>query len=203
MYLNSIPAVLRFLLPSNLEWNIKTTHPEIFLTFDDGPVPEVTPWVLDQLDRFEAKATFFCVGDNVRNYPEVYRMILERGHMTGNHTYNHLKAWKTSQSEYLLNIAKCKDLVESTLFRPPHGQITPSLARMLRHDYRIIMWSILSRDFDREISPSQCLEIAIKGTNRGSVVVFHDSIKAWNNLETALPGYLEYFTQKGFRFSTL
>ena len=203
MYFKTVPGFLRYLLPSNLVWKVNTTDREIFLTFDDGPIPEVTPWVLDQLDRCQAKATFFCVGDNVRKHPEIYAEIRKRGHSTGNHSFNHLQAWKTPLNEYLANVEKCRQLVDSSLFRPPHGQLTPKISRVLGKEYRLIMWSILTRDFDSRITPAQCLEIALKNAKPGSIIVFHDSLKAWDRLEYALPRFLDHFTEKGYTFSSL
>jgi len=203
MYLKTVPRFLRALLPSNLVWEVQTETGEIFLTFDDGPIPEITPWVLDQLDRCKAKATFFCVGDNVRKYPEVYAEVRKRGHSIGNHSFNHLQAWKIPYAEYLENVSKCRELVESSLFRPPHGQLTPKIARTLGQEYRIIMWSLLSRDFDPSVTPYNCLKIVTENTKPGSIVVFHDSLKARKNLEYALPRFLDHFTEKGYTFSSL
>jgi peptidoglycan-N-acetylglucosamine deacetylase len=203
MYLSAVPGLLRIFMPSNLEWQIKTDKKEIFITFDDGPIPEVTPWVLDMLEKYLAKATFFCVGDNVQKHPDVYRQIIQRGHAVGNHTFNHLQAWKTPNKEYIENVAQFRSLIDSRLFRPPHGQISRSLAKELGKDYRLIMWSVLSRDFDQELIPDKCFEIARKGTQPGSIIVFHDSLKAWKRLEYALPAYLEHFSRVGYIFSAL
>jgi peptidoglycan/xylan/chitin deacetylase (PgdA/CDA1 family) len=145
--------------------------------------PRGHTWVLDTLNAFNVKATFFCVGDNVRKHPEVFSQVLQAGHKVGNHSFNHLQAWKTSRQDYLANVRSCRELVESNLFRPPHGQITRTLAKALKDDYRIIMWSLLTRDFDARLTPGQCLRIALRGTKPGSIVVFHDSLKArkgWN-----------------------
>jgi len=200
MYLKTTPLLLRALLPSNLEWKIKTTGKEIFLTFDDGPIPEITSWVLDQLDKYEAKATFFCVGDNVRKHPDIFAEIGLRGHAVGNHSFHHVQAWKTSFDNYMHDVILCNELVNSKLYRPPHGQITPRLARALGKDYRLIMWSILSRDFDRKMSGVNCLKSSLDNTSPGSIVVFHDSIKAWDRLEFTLPRFLEHFKDKGYTF---
>jgi peptidoglycan-N-acetylglucosamine deacetylase len=203
MYLKTAPFLLRAFLPSNLEWKVKTNRKEIFLTFDDGPIPEITPWVLDQLDEYKTRATFFCVGDNVRKYPDVFEEVSKRGHAVGNHSFNHLKAWNTPFNEYIGNVKQCKELVSSSLFRPPYGQITPRLAKELGKDYRLIMWSLLSRDFDQKMSGLNCLNTVIARTKPGSIVVFHDNTKAWERLEFTLPRFLQHFTAEGYTFSVL
>jgi peptidoglycan/xylan/chitin deacetylase (PgdA/CDA1 family) len=203
MYINNIPGFIRQLLPSHLEWEVPVRDKKIFLTFDDGPIPDVTPWVLDTLKQFQALATFFCVGDNVGKHPDVFQELKQSGNLIGNHTYNHLKAWKTKRDAYLLNIARCNDLVNSHLFRPPHGQITPQLARIIGKEYRIIMWSILSRDFDPQVSPYQCLKNSVEQSKPGTIIVFHDSLKARKQLEYTLPRYLEHFSKQGYSFLTL
>ena len=196
------PYLARLFFPQLL-WEIKTSSKEIFLTYDDGPHPEITPRVLEILDEFDAKATFFCVGENVEKYPDTYAAIIEKGHRTGNHSHNHLNGWKTKNKDYFDNVARCRELVRSKLFRPPFGRIKPSQARVLRRDYKIVMWSVLSRDFDKNVSPEQCLQNVIRFTKPGSVVVFHDSMKASANLLYALPGFLEYFTERRFAFKLI
>ncbi|HPT14178.1 MAG TPA: polysaccharide deacetylase family protein [Bacteroidales bacterium] len=203
MYLATMPYILRTFLPSNVTWEIATDKKEIFITFDDGPIPEVTPGVLKILDEFNAKATFFCVGDNVRKHPEEFKLVKSKGHSLGNHTFNHLRGWATSQQRYHENVNKCNDLVQSPLFRPPHGQLTPLMARQLHANYRIVMWSVLSMDFDRSVSPYKCLQHSIKHTGNGSIIVFHDSLKARERMEYVLPRYLEHFSKEGYTFSAL
>jgi len=203
MYFRSVPPLMRRIYPSSLEWKISTREKELYLTFDDGPIPGATPWVLDELARFNAKASFFCVGENAFRNPDILQKISIQGHAKGNHTFNHLKAWNTPLSEYLDNVSKCRTVVDSTLFRPPHGQITRKLAKILSAEYRIIMWSILSRDFDKNVSPETCLRSTIKDTRPGSIVVFHDSEKAWERLQYVLPRYLGHFSEKGYSFSIL
>lgn len=193
------PYLLRFLFP-NLMWDIKTKKKEIYLTFDDGPNPLVTPKVLDILDQYNARATFFCVGKNVNKYPDTYQRILQKGHKTGNHTYNHLKGWKTPNSDYYDSIEKCAALVDSHLFRPPHGQIKPVHIPHLKKQYKIIMWSVLTKDYLLKESPEKCLKNSIQSTRPGSIVVFHDSNKAAEKMFYILPRYLEYFSKKGFSF---
>jgi len=203
MYFRSVPALIRWIYPSSLEWKISTDEKELYVTFDDGPIPDITPWVLDELTKFNAKATFFCVGENALRYPDILEKIRIQEHSIGNHTFNHLKAWNTPLDEYLDNVSKCQAVINSPLFRPPHGQITRKLAKILSAQYRIIMWSILSRDFDKNISPETCLRSTINATRPGSIIVFHDSEKARERLEYVLPRYLGHFADKGFKFRAL
>jgi len=199
-YINSSPLWLRTLYPRGLIWDIETGRPEIFLTFDDGPVPGATPWVLDTLGKYNIQATFFCVGENVENHPEIYAEVLAQGHSVGNHTFHHVKAWKTDYYTYLSEVGQCGNLVKSPLFRPPHGQITRKLALELRKEYHIIMWSVLTGDYDRSLSGKQCLANAVKHTKPGAIIVFHDSQKANERLVYALPQYIDYCLQQGFSF---
>lgn len=210
MYFNNATGILSFLLPS-LEWKIKTNEKEIFLTFDDGPVPEVTEFVLHQLEQFQAKATFFCVGDNIRKHPEIFRKILEGGHACGNHTFNHKNGWKTEDAEYFANIDRCKEVMlaeglqpkDRMLFRPPYGKIKRSQIVALKEDYRIIMWNVLTGDYNPDLEKEKCLQKALKYTNAGSIVIFHDSYKAEKNMAYALPKFLSHFSEQGYRFKTL
>lgn len=186
-----------------LLWSMPSGKKELFLTFDDGPHPAITKEVLSILDRFDAKATFFCVGHNVEKYPEAYREILNKGHAVGNHTFNHLKGWENSNEAYFENIKECRKLVDSSLFRPPHGRIKRSQIKMLKKEYKIVMWSVLSYDFSKKISKEKCLQVSLKYTNDGSIIVFHDSEKASENMLYALPAWLEHFSTKGFAFKAL
>jgi peptidoglycan/xylan/chitin deacetylase (PgdA/CDA1 family) len=188
---------------STFVWTIPNQGNQIYLTFDDGPIPEVTPWVIQTLKRFNAKATFFCVGENVFKHPEIYNKIIEEGHTTGNHTFNHLKGWKTETKEYTDNIEKAGQFIHSDFFRPPHGQISMKQKRLIELNYKIILWDILSCDFDRKISKENCLKHVLKHLNSGSIIVFHDSIKAWENMSYTLPKVLEYGSQKGFVFTQI
>lgn len=197
------PAVLKLLTQKWLTWDMPAKGFKISLTFDDGPVPDVTPEVLRILDRYKAKATFFCVGENVQKYPELFSRVRAAGHSVGNHTFNHLKAWKIPAGDYLRNVDACRQLVNSRLFRPPYGQITPGLVHELAPYFKIILWSVLTRDFDQKISPEKCLEIALQNTRPGSIVVFHDSVKASENMLFALPIFLEHFTALGAEFVAL
>jgi peptidoglycan/xylan/chitin deacetylase (PgdA/CDA1 family) len=199
----SAPFWLRLIYPKGLIWNVATDRREVFLTFDDGPVPEITPLVLGILEKYNIKATFFCVGENVQNYPEVFEMLLSQGHAVGNHTFHHVKGWKTDHDSYLSEIEQCSQLVKSKLFRPPHGQINRKIARQVRKKYSIIMWTALTGDYDRNLTGEQCLANAINNTKPGSIIVFHDSIKARERLEYALPLYIEFCLREGYSFGTL
>jgi peptidoglycan/xylan/chitin deacetylase (PgdA/CDA1 family) len=202
MYLIKTPTLVQRLFPS-LVWRMPSSSPVIYLTFDDGPIPEVTPWVLDQLDKFNAKATFFCVGDNVRKHPEVYQDLLERGHGTGNHTYNHLDGWGSHNLGYWENVKRCEATFPSPLFRPPYGRLRPRQVNLLQKDYHIIMWDVLSGDFDQKLDGEQCLQNVTENVRSGSIVVFHDSLKAWDRLKVALPQTLDYFSRRGFAFKAI
>ena len=176
---------------------------ELFLTFDDGPIPEVTPWVLDTLRQYNARATFFCVGDNVRKYPEIFDMVVDAGHTVGNHTHNHLSGWSTENITYFHNIRHCARRVQSALFRPPYGKLKPSQVQFLQRHYRIVMWDVLSGDFDKTIKPEAVYQNVIQNASPGSIIVFHDSLKAKANLEYALPRVLEHFAELGYTFSAM
>ena len=194
------------LLYKKCVWEIKDTKKVIFLTFDDGPHPNITPFVLDELKKYNALATFFCIGKNVLQYDDIYRRITTEGHTVANHTHNHLNGWKTTNDIYLANIMKAKKYIDSDLFRPPYGKITKLQLRQLtteRFRLRPVMWSVLSGDFDKELTPEKCLQNVIKNAASGSIVVFHDSEKAFERLQYALPGVLKYFSEKGYRFEKI
>ena len=204
-----IPWIIKKIF-SNYIWNLPNNGNKIYLTFDDGPTPEITEWVLLQLKKCNAKATFFCIGDNVGKYPEIYKKILTEGHKTGNHTFNHLNGWKTPTLKYIENSNLCQSTINNhnstinNLFRPPYGKIKPSQSKILRKlDYKIIMWDIISYDFDSEISSEKCIENVIKNVKSGSIIVFHDSKKAFKNLEHALPKILEELNNRGFIFESI
>lgn len=190
-------------LTPSLTWKVKTTDKKLYLTFDDGPHPHITRWVMDCLDQYNAKGTFFCVGDNVRKHPDVYAEILARGHRTGNHTFNHLSGWHTPTDTYVANTQEAASYIQSNLFRPPYGRLTPSQIKALRPSYQLIMWDVLTCDFDKNLQTEKALDICKAITNKGSIVVFHDSVKAEQNLKTMLPAYVHHFHQKGFTFETL
>ena len=197
------PVVVKKMFP-NYVWDISTSTREIYLTFDDGPTPEITEWTLQTLEQFKAKATFFCVGKNVKENPEIFNSILQAGHSIGNHTHNHIKGWNTSKADYLKNIEKASKFINSELFRPPYGQIKPKQGKeILALGYKIIMWNVLSFDWDESVSENQCMDNVISIVQKGSIVVFHDSVKASRNLKFALPKVLEYFSERGFEFKSL
>jgi len=202
MYLVKTPKFIQSLFP-NFTWNIPTQEKVMYLTFDDGPVPEVTPWVLGQLEKFNAKATFFCVGDNIRKYTDVFQQVVEAGHSVGNHTFNHLNGWAAENIPFFHNVRRCARLVDSDLFRPPYGRLKPKQSQFLQRHYRIVVWDVLSGDFDQKISKEQCLDNVMNSAGRGSIVVFHDSLKAWEKLQFVLPQMLEHFAEKGYRFEAL
>jgi peptidoglycan-N-acetylglucosamine deacetylase len=188
---------------SSYTWSLPSDDKAVYLTFDDGPHPEITRWVLDQLQEHHAQATFFCVGNNVQQYPDIYKQILNSGHAVGNHTYHHVNGWENDDKIYLEDISKAARLIDSNLFRPPYGRIRNSQASKLsqalqRNESRVIMWDILSADFDTSISAEQCLYNVLENVSAGSIIVFHDSEKAFNNLKHALPGTLMYLKQEGF-----
>lgn len=174
-----------------------------FLTFDDGPIPGVTEWVLDILKEKNLKATFFCVGDNVRKHPHVFQRIIDEGHAVGNHSYNHLNGWKTPREEYLENIAKAQVLIKSNLLRPPYGKVMPHVARELSRKYKIIMWDVLSRDYNANLTGRDCAKIVIDKVRSGSIIVFHDSLKAERNLKVALPLVINILQKRGFSFDKI
>ena len=202
MYLSFTPKFLQQLLPG-LIWRMESVEKKVYLTFDDGPIPEVTPWVLDELDKYGAKATFFCVGQNVEKYGDIFHQLKSQGHTIGSHTYNHISGWASDNLDYMLNVRKASKICESNIFRPPYGKIRPSQTRFLKHHYRIVMWDVLSGDFDPNISAEQCLQNVLKNTIAGSIVVFHDSIKSFEKLKFILPRVLNYYSEQGYQFVNL
>ena len=203
MYLVKTPWWLRKIYSSKLRWKIPTVKNEIFLTFDDGPHPTVTPFVLDSLQQYNAKATFFCIGKNVQQHPLIYNRILDEGHKTGNHTNDHLNGWKTNKAIYIKNVLLAKKYIDSKLFRPPYGRISRSEIQQLQPDFDIIMWDVLSGDFDVALPAEQCYTNVISNTRPGSIIVFHDSEKAFPRLESTLPKALKYFAEKGFKMNVI
>ena len=195
---------------SNYIWDIPNSENKIYLTFDDGPIPKITEWVLAELDKYNAKATFFCIGNNIQKHPEIFLKVIENGHSIGNHTFNHLKGWKTPINEYIENVSLCQSEIQNlqskicNLFRPPYGKIKLSQSKKLQElGFKIIMWDVLSADYDQTISSEKCLDNVLKNVKSGSIIVFHDSIKAFQNLEYTLPKTLEILTKRGFVFERI
>lgn len=205
LYLVKTPGWLKMLY-SGCEWDIHGAEKTLYLTFDDGPHPVVTPFILSQLAAYNAKATFFCIGDNVKKYPKEYRQILDAGHLTGNHTMHHINGWKHSDDAYIADINEAAAWIGGDLFRPPYGRIKRSQIKKLKQEdpgCRIIMWNILAGDWEQQLSPEKCLRQVIRKTKDGDIVVFHDSEKAWPRVQFALPELLRYFSEKGYRFSVI
>ena len=186
-----------------LTWQMPNEDKSLYLTFDDGPSPETTPLILEILDSYNAKATFFCVGENVDKHPGSFRMYIEAGHKVGNHSYSHPKGWETDTDNYLANVQKCSEVVKSTLFRPPYGKMTRSQQKALRENYDIIMWTVLSRDYDSAVDAKTCLAKTWKYTRPGAIVLFHDSTKTIEKLKYVLPEYLDRAVKSGYSFSTI
>jgi peptidoglycan/xylan/chitin deacetylase (PgdA/CDA1 family) len=191
----------------NYIWDIPNSENKIYLTFDDAPIPEITEWVLEELKKYNAKATFFCIGNNIEKHPSVFMKVINEGHSIGNHTFNHLNGWKTSTEEYLENFKQCEAIISNlqsttcNLFRPPYGKIKLSQSKKIRKlGYKIILWDVLSVDYDSSISPQKCLENVLENASSGSIIVFHDSIKAFPNLEYTLPRVLENLSKRGYVF---
>lgn len=208
----TVPGFVKWIFKKRI-WEWTASNKSIYLTFDDGPIPEVTPWVLEQLKQFDVKATFFCIGDNVQKHPDIFRQIIAAGHSIGNHTFNHLNGWKTTTPEYVLNTLKAQQILEkhhpekepikNPLFRPPYGKIKNKQVKELqKRGFRIVMWSVLSMDY-AEISPQKCLDNVLKNVRPGSIIVFHDSLKARNNVTEILPKLLEQLKAEGYTFKKL
>ncbi|MCT4628983.1 polysaccharide deacetylase family protein [Winogradskyella sp.] len=221
------PGFVKALFPS-FAWNIDTTHKVLYLTFDDGPTPEITDWVLNTLKEYNAKATFFCIGKNIESHPEIFQSIIKAGHSIGNHTYNHLKGWKTKTAQYIEDIEKTQQLIHSKhqaksnktvellhwdlelkdwdlkLFRPPYGKFKSKQSKKIRKlGYNIVLWDVLSYDWDKSTNEEACLKNIISAAKEGSIIVFHDSVKASQNLKYSLPKVLDYYSKKGFIFKSL
>lgn len=192
------PKFIKRLFPE-LNWTLRGPEGVVYLTFDDGPTPDVTEWVIETLDKYEAKATFFCLGKNVDLYPEVYSKIEAAGHAVGNHSYSHQKGFGMATGRYMEDVDLAAGLIRSNLYRPPYGRITPSQIRRVSERYNIIMWDVLSRDYSQMVSPKSCVKNVIKHLHDGAIIVFHDSLKAERNLRYALPRVLEECRRQGFR----
>ncbi|TYA74533.1 polysaccharide deacetylase family protein [Seonamhaeicola marinus] len=207
------PKFLKRLFP-NYIWDLPNEDKVLYLTFDDGPTPEITHWVLNILNSYNAKATFFCIGANIDKHPDIFQSILKEGHSIGNHTYNHLKGWKTEKEAYLKNVSACDEVFKSqiattesssiNLFRPPYGKITNKQGKaLIKQGYKIIMWDILSFDWDTNLSEAACLKNVINKSKSGSIIVFHDSKKSSKNMMYALPKVLEHFSGQGYTFKAI
>ncbi|WP_298508507.1 polysaccharide deacetylase family protein [uncultured Kordia sp.] len=212
-YTAKTPKLVKWLFPS-LVWEFSVSKKQLFLTFDDGPIPEVTPWVLEQLAQYNAKATFFCIGDNVLKHPTIFKQLIKEGHAIGNHTQHHTNGWKTSKASYIADTIHAKNTIEDTtgtttettslLFRPPYGKLTPQLSiRLKKLGYTIIMWDVLSGDFDKSLSPEKCLKNVLENAETGSIIVFHDSLKAFEKLKYTLPKVLKHFHELGYTFERI
>ncbi|WP_339917985.1 polysaccharide deacetylase family protein [Yeosuana marina] len=207
------PWVVKKTFP-NYIWDVATNEKVIYLTFDDGPTPDITEWTLNILKTYKAKATFFCIGNNIEKHPDIFQQILKQGHAIGNHTYNHAKGWKTNTANYCKEVDRTQVLINSCtppqtqqqghLFRPPYGQIKPKQAKeLIASGYKIIMWDVISFDWDKDIPEETCFDNVKNNAVNGSIVVFHDSIKASKNMLFALPKVLEYYSNLGYTFKSL
>ena len=194
--------ILKTLFPG-LIWNIPNNENKVFLTFDDGPDPEVTPWVLDLLNQYNAKATFFCLGKNVERHPDIFQLIKDEGHAVGNHSYSHLNGWRTKNKKYFEDIKRADKLIQSNLFRSPYGRITPSQIRVLKEKYRIIMWDVMSGDYSEKINGEKSAGNVLKWSRPGSIIVFHNIQQAFRNLNIALPQILDGFRKRGLNFGVI
>ncbi|MEI7963605.1 MAG: polysaccharide deacetylase family protein [Chitinophagaceae bacterium] len=204
-YFVKTPAWLKKIYRHRI-WDINSHEKTIYLSFDDGPHPTITSFVLDELKKYNAKASFFCIGNNVMKYPEVYRRILDEGHAVGNHSFNHVNGWKTNNELYLKDIDRARLIIDSNLFRPPYGKMTSFQRKLLAgkgYHMHTIMWTVLSGDFDKSISPQQCASNVIRNSKQGSIIVFHDSEKAEEKMHFALPLVLKHFSDLGFRFDKI
>ena len=206
--------VLAKIIFSSYIWEIPSESKTLYLTFDDGPTPEITNWTLDILDKYKAIATFFCIGKNVSQHPEIFKNIQDKGHKIGNHTHNHIKGWRTSTKNYIANIKEAQKVIDlqqnktdsrsQILFRPPYGQIRPKQGKALTElGYKVIMWNVLAFDWDKDVTKEKCLENVISNAKEGSVIVFHDSVKAEKNMRYTLPKVLELFSKKGYTFKSI
>lgn len=203
MFIEQLPVYVRCFF-RGVTWRKNPKEKILYLTFDDGPIPEVTPWVLDVLDQYHVKATFFCVGENVKKHPDIYQEVLKRGHRTGNHTYNHYRGLFNNTEAYLANVGLAATYIDSDLFRPPHGDLRLSQLRELRKSsYQVIQWDVISRDYNPDLEPEKVLGIVLKYARNGSIIVFHDSLKARKNMEYAMPRAIEQLLRDGYRFERL
>jgi peptidoglycan/xylan/chitin deacetylase (PgdA/CDA1 family) len=201
MFIEQPPKFIRDFYPEAL-WRMDPNEKAIYLTFDDGPIPQITPWVLDVLDKYEVKATFFMVGDNVRKHPEEYQMVVDRGHRIGNHTFNHIRGFDYLTTNYLENTEMANKYLSTDLFRPPHGHMRWMQYLVLKQKYRVVMWDVVTRDYSNKLRWPQVLANVMKYTRNGSIITFHDSVKSWHNIEQALPKALDFLKEEGYEFKT-
>ncbi len=188
---------------TRLTWHFAGKENELFLTFDDGPNPEITPWILDTLEKYDARATFFCIGGKAEKHPDLIEQIIEKGHSIGNHGYIHMDGWVTQTERYVRNVHRATQFIDSNLFRPPYGRIRPRQVSHLKQDFNIIMWDVLPKDFDKNVTAEKCLNNMITFTESGSIIVLHDNVKTEKKLRQILPKVLAYFTQQGFVFNPI
>ena len=202
MLIERAPEIYRCLYRGS-HWRFNIDKKVVYLTFDDGPIPEFTPWVLDLLDKYNIKAVFFCVGDNVQKNPEIFQMIKDRGHKIGNHTFHHIKGLKTDSKQYMEDVKEAGELIDSKLFRPPYGHMRFSQFRALKKQYKVIMWDVVTRDYSCLMTADQVFEVVKKYTRNGSVIVFHDSLKAGDRMKESLPKSIEWLLEQGYSFELI
>lgn len=202
MLIEQTPDFIRKLIPGAV-WRLPQKEKTVYLTFDDGPIPEVTPWVLDLLRKYNIKATFFCVGDNVRKHPEVFKMLVSAGHSVGNHTFNHLQGFKVKSDKYVENVELADAYIRSNLFRPPHGHLRIRQGTRLSKKFRFVMWDVITRDYNRKLSGEYVLNVVKRYVRNGSIIVFHDSIKAEKNMKYSLPRAIEFLLSEGYKFEKI
>jgi peptidoglycan/xylan/chitin deacetylase (PgdA/CDA1 family) len=202
MYLVKTPQFIQKLFP-NFVWKVPTTKKELYLTFDDGPTAEMTPWILEQLAEYDAKGTFFCVGQEIEKFPTHFQTIIDAGHTVGNHTFTHPNGWGAENISYFHDVRHCARLVNSTLFRPPYGKLMPKQVQFLERHYEIIMWDVMSGDFDENITKEECLENVVSKAKEGSIIVFHDNLKSREKLQYVLPKVLKHYAELGYTFKAV
>ena len=196
------PKIIQLLFADFL-WKIDTDEKVIYLTFDDGPHPVITPWIIDLMNKYDAKGTFFLIGDAVSKNPDLYQLYKTNGHQVGNHTFTHIKGWQSRKKNYLKEITQCSEVVESSLFRPPFGQINLQSIREIKKQYKVVMWDVLSWDFNTKTSAETCLSNVVNNSRKGSIVVFHENEKSMKNIMYVLPKVLEHFTKLGYKFKAI
>jgi len=202
MLIERAPKLYRNLYGGS-HWRFNTDKKVVYLTFDDGPIPELTPWVLDLLDKYDIKATFFCVGDNVQKHPEIFQIVQDRGHRIGNHTFHHIQGLKTETQVYLDDVKEADTLIKSDLFRPPYGHMKFSQFKALKERYKVIMWDVVTRDYSYLMTADEVFKVVKKYTRNGSIIVFHDSLKAGDRMKESLPRSIEWLLKQGYRFEMI